>query len=75
MHNASKLYNKRCKLTKERAGALYRILNNHQIELERQDIDDWLVRKTIKEERALADAEIEEYIQVRKKKLWRETLS
>jgi hypothetical protein len=32
-----KLYNKRRKLTKERAGALYRILNNHQIELERRD--------------------------------------
>jgi len=42
---------------------LYRILNTHQIELERQDIDDWLLRKTIKEERALADAEIEEYQQ------------
>jgi hypothetical protein len=62
-HNASKLYNKRCKLTKERATELYRVLNNHQIELERQDVDDWLLRKTIKEERSLADAEIEEYHQ------------
>jgi hypothetical protein len=57
------LYNKRCKLTKERATELYRVLNNHQIELERQDVDDWLLRKTIKEERSLADAEIEEYHQ------------
>lgn len=27
MHNASKLYRKRCQLTKERADALYRVLN------------------------------------------------
>ena len=35
-HNASKLYTKRCKLTKDRATALYRVLNDHQIELEQQ---------------------------------------
>jgi len=35
MHNASKLYRKRCQQTKERADALYRILNDHQMELER----------------------------------------
>lgn len=61
--NASKLYTKRCKLTKERARELYRILNNHQIELEQQGIEDWRLRKTIKEEKAIADAEIEEYQQ------------
>lgn len=59
-HNASKLYTKRCKLTKERAAELYRILNNHQIELEQQGMEHWLLRKTIKEEKAVADAEIEE---------------
>ncbi len=63
MHNASKLYRKRCQLTKERAKELYRVLNDHQMELERQDMDHWLLRKTIKEEKAIADAEIEEYQQ------------
>lgn len=62
-HNASKLYTKRCQLTKERARELYRILNNHQIELEQQGMEDWRLRKTIKEEKAVADAEIEEYQQ------------
>jgi len=60
-HNASKLYTKRCRLTKERATALYRVLNDHQIELEQQGTQSWLLRKTIKEEKAVADAEIEEY--------------
>jgi len=50
-------------LTKERAKELYRILNNHQIELEQQGVEDWRLRKTIKEEKAVADAEIEEYQQ------------
>jgi hypothetical protein len=63
MHNASKLYRKRCQHTKEHADALYRILNDHQMELERQGVEYWLLRKTIKEEKAVADAEIEEYQQ------------
>jgi len=63
MHNASKLYRKRCQLTKERADALYRVLNTHQMELVRQDMDRYLLRTTIKEEKAVADAEIEEYQQ------------
>jgi hypothetical protein len=63
MHNASKLYAKRGKLTKERAAELYRALNTHQMELERQGMDHWLLRQTIKEEQATADAEIEEYQQ------------
>ncbi len=63
MHNASQLYRKRCQLTKERADALYRVLNTHQIELERQGVDHWQLRQTIKEEKAVADAEIEEYQQ------------
>jgi hypothetical protein len=63
MDNASKLYRKRCQQTKERADALYRILNDHQMELERQGVEHWLLRKTIKEEKARADAEIEEYQQ------------
>jgi len=60
-HNASTLYTKRCRLTKEQATALYRALNDHQIELEQQGTESWLLRKTIKEEKAVADAEIEEY--------------
>lgn len=63
MHNASKLHRKRCQLTKERAGALYRVLNAHQMELVRQGVDHWQVRQTIKEEQVRADAEIEEYQQ------------
>jgi hypothetical protein len=63
MHNASKLYRKRCTLTKERATELYRVLNAHQMELERQGMDHWLRRQTFKEEKAVADAEIEEYQQ------------
>jgi hypothetical protein len=63
MHNASKLYRKRCQQTKERADALYRDLNDHQREMERQGVEHWLLRKTIKEEKARADAEIEEYQQ------------
>ncbi len=63
MHNASTLYRKRCQLTKERATEFYRVLNNHQMELERQGVDHWQVRQTIKEEKATADAEIEEYQQ------------
>lgn len=61
--NASKLYAKRCQLTKERAKELYRVLNDHLIELEQQGMEDWRVRKTIKEEKAVADAEIEGYQQ------------
>ncbi len=63
MHNASKLYQKRCQQTKERADALYRDLNHHQREMERQGVEYWLLKKTIKEEKAVADAEIEEYQQ------------
>jgi hypothetical protein len=63
MHNASQLYVKRCKLTKERADALYRVLNAHQMELVQQGVDQRQVRQTIKEEKAAADAEIEEYQQ------------
>ena len=63
MHHASKLYRKRCQINKERAGALDRVLNTHQMELERQGIDHWRVRQTIKEEKATADTEIEEYQQ------------
>jgi hypothetical protein len=63
MHNASKLYRKRCQLTKERADALYRVLNAHQTKLERQDMDRYLLRTIIKEEKAVADAEIEEFQQ------------
>ncbi len=62
-HYASKLYTKRCQQTKERATELYRILNNHLMELEQQGMENWRVRKTIKEEKAVADTEIEEYQQ------------
>jgi len=63
MHNASKLYQKRCQQTKERANELYRVLGDHQREMERQGVEHWLLKKTIKEEKAVADAEIEEYQQ------------
>ena len=60
MHNASKLYRKRCQRTKARATELYRVLNTHQMEVERQGVENFQVRQTIKEEKAVADAEIEE---------------
>jgi len=63
MHSASKLYRKRCQLTKERADALYRVLNSHQVELERQGMENFQLRQTIKEEKAVADTEIEQYQQ------------
>jgi hypothetical protein len=63
MHNASKLHRKRSQETKERADALYRDLNHHQMEMERQGVEYGLLKKTIKEEKAVADAEIEEYRQ------------
>jgi hypothetical protein len=47
--------------TCDRATALYRILNDHQIELEQEGMENWLLRKTIKEEKAIAEAEIEQY--------------
>jgi len=63
MHNASKLHRKRRQQTKERADALYRDLNLPQMEMEKQEVEYWLLKKTIKEEKAVADAEIEEYRQ------------
>ncbi len=63
MHNASKLHRKRCQQTKERANALYCELNHHQREMEQQEAEHWFLKKTIKEEKAVADAEIEEYRQ------------
>jgi hypothetical protein len=63
MHNASLLHRKRCQQTKARADALYRDLNAHQWELERQGVESWLLRKTLKEEQAGADAEIDAYRQ------------
>ena|ERR1051326_6818568 len=74
MEPASKLYRKRCQQTKERADALYRILNDHQREMERQGVADFLLRKTIKEEKAVADAEIEEYQQRHRPTLFRHLL-
>jgi hypothetical protein len=67
MHNASKLHRKRSQQTKERADILYRDLNNHQMELEQQEVEYWLLKKTIKEEKVVADAEIEEY----RKRQWK----
>lgn len=60
---ATRLYVRRCRETKERAKALYRTLNDHQWELERQEVDDRTLRTTIKEEQRVADAEIAEYEQ------------
>jgi hypothetical protein len=63
MRKASKLHRKRSHQTKEHADALYRDLNNRQMEVERQGFEYGLLKKTIKEEKAVADAEIEEYRQ------------
>src|SRR5258706_13953465 len=61
MYKAGKLHNKRSQLTKERATELYRVLNDHQMELELQDVDRYLLCKTIREEKVGADADIEQY--------------
>ena len=63
MHNASLLHRKRCQQTKEHADALYRVLNVQQRELERQGVEPWLLRKTLKAEQAVVDADIEAYRQ------------
>jgi hypothetical protein len=63
MHNASLLHRKRAQQTRARADALYRVLNAHQRELEQQGLESWLLRKTLKEEQAVADADIEGYRQ------------
>jgi len=52
MHHASKLHRKRSQQTKERAEALSRDLNHHQMEMEKQEVEHWLLRKTIKEKKA-----------------------
>src|SRR5690348_5739756 len=49
--------------TCERADALYRVLNAHQMKLVQQAVNHWQARQTIKEEKAAADAVIEEYQQ------------
>jgi hypothetical protein len=63
MHNASLLHRKRAQQTRARADALYHVLNTHQRELEQEGIESWLLRKTLKEEQAVADADIEAYRQ------------
>jgi hypothetical protein len=60
---ATRLYVRRCRETKEQAKALYRTLNDHQRELERQGVDDRSLRTMIKEEQRVADAEIATYEQ------------
>jgi|GEM_PF-1113325 len=60
---ASRRYVRRCRETKEQAKALYRRLNDHQWELERQGVDDRTMRATIKEEQRVADTEIATYEQ------------
>lgn len=52
---------RRCRETKEQARVLYRALNDHQWELERQGVDDRTLRTTIKEKQRIVDAEITEY--------------
>ena len=63
MNNASKLHRKRYALTRERANALYRELGAQQRELESQDLDQREFKAKMKELKAKADAEIEEYQQ------------
>ncbi len=60
---SSRLYARRGRETKERAKSLYRALNDHQLALERQGVDDRMLRATIKEEQRVADVEIVAYEQ------------
>jgi hypothetical protein len=61
MYNASKLYVKRCQLTKARADSLYRVLNRRLLSLEREGMEQEKQRAMIKELQTAADAEIEQY--------------
>jgi hypothetical protein len=63
MNNASKLHRKRYTATRERADALYRELGAQQRELESQDLDQREFKARMKDLKAKADAEIEEYQQ------------
>lgn len=54
--NAMKRFTTRCPCTNERAKAVSHVLNTHLIELEQQGMENWRVRKTTKEEKAVADA-------------------
>jgi hypothetical protein len=60
---SSRLSARRCRETKEQAKALYRALNDHQRELERQGVNDRTLRATIKQEQRVADVEIAAYEQ------------
>ncbi len=58
---AIQLYSKRCAATQERATELAGTLHEHQLELERQGVDRWLLQTTLQEQKALADAQLVQY--------------
>jgi hypothetical protein len=64
---ASKRYHRLHEQTNTHAKALYRVINDRQGELELQDVPEYLLRREIREMKAIADADIRH----RQAKMWR----
>ena len=64
---ASKRYHRLHEQTNAHAKALYRVINDRQSELELQDVPEYLLRREIREMKAIADADIKQ----RQAKMWR----
>jgi hypothetical protein len=66
-NQASKRYYRLHEQTKAHAEALYRVINDRQCELEVQEVPDSLLRREIRELKAIADADIK----ARQARMWR----
>ncbi len=64
---ASKRYHRLYEQTNAHAKALYRVINDRQGELEVQEVPEYLLRREIREMKAIADADIKQ----RQAKMWR----
>ncbi len=64
---ASKRYHRLHEQANAHAKALYRVINDRQCELELQDVPEYLLRREIREMKAIADADIKQ----RQAKMWR----
>jgi hypothetical protein len=64
---ASKRYHRLHEQTNAHAKALYRVINDRQSELEVQEVPEYLLRREIREMKAIADADIKQ----RQAKMWR----
>jgi hypothetical protein len=64
---ASKRYHRLHEQTNAHAKTLYRVINDRQSELELQDVPEYLLRREIREMKAVADTDIKQ----RQAKMWR----